>query len=306
LKSFRVKENPELRHHVRMDAEKATTGFAGLRVLALESRRAPEMAKLIANHGGEPVAAPSMREVPLESNTEALEFARTIAAGGFDIVIFLTGVGTRALTRVVETIYPAEQFVAALRKVVVVARGPKPVAVLREMGVPIAVTAPEPNTWRELLQALDESAAAAPLRGRRIAVQEYGISNRELLEALSERGARVTSVPIYQWGMPEDLGPLRAAVASLARQEIDVVMFTSAMQVTNLMQIAAETKMEDAVRRGFSRMLVASIGPVTSEKLREHGLAADLEPSHPKMGYLVNEAAARSAELLRRKRASVH
>jgi uroporphyrinogen-III synthase len=100
------------------------------------------------------------------------------------------------------------------------------------------------------------------------------------------------------------LGPLRAAVASLARQEIDVVMFTSAMQVTNLMQIATEANQEDAVRRAFSHMLVASIGPVTSEKLKEHGLAVDLEPSHPKMGYLVNEAAARSAELLKQKRAS--
>jgi uroporphyrinogen-III synthase len=215
-------------------------------------------------------------------------------------------VGARALARVVETVYPVEKYVAALRKLVVVARGPKPVAVLTEMGIPITVTVPEPNTWRELLRAIDESAASAPLRGRQIAVQEYGVSNPELLAALSERGARVTSVPVYEWGLPEDLGPLRAAVASLARQEIDVVMFTSGMQVTNLLQVAAETSMEDAVRRAFSRMLVASIGPVTSEKLREHGLAADLEPSHPKMGYLVSETAQRSAELLRRKRTPAH
>ena len=97
-----------------------------------------------------------MREIPLESNTEGLAFARTLFEGGFDIVIFLTGVGTRALTRVVETVYPLEQFVAALRKIAVIARGPKPVAVLRELGVPVALAAPEPNTWRELLRALDE------------------------------------------------------------------------------------------------------------------------------------------------------
>lgn len=289
-----------------MPEKNSAAGFAGLRVLSLESRRAAEMAKLIANHGGVPVVAPSMREVPLESNTEAIAFGRTLAAGGFDIVIFMTGVGTRALARVVETLYPAEQFVAALRKVVVVARGPKPVAVLKEMGVPITVAVPEPNTWREVLQALDEGAVSAPLRGKRIAVQEYGVSNPELLAALSGRGARVTSVPVYEWGLPEDLGPLRAAVEALARQEFDVVMFTSGMQVTNLLQVAAERKMDDAVRRAFSRMLVASIGPVTSEKLRDHGLSADLEPSHPKMGYLVNETAQRSAELLRQKRGIAH
>ena len=125
--------------------------------------------------------APSMREIPLESNTEALAFARTLMDGGFDMVIFLTGVGTRALARVVETIYPLEQYLAELRKIAVVARGPKPVAVLREWNVQIALTAPEPNTWRELLRALDEHAAAVTLKGRRVAVQEYGVSNRELL-----------------------------------------------------------------------------------------------------------------------------
>src|SRR5271154_6812371 len=111
-------------------------GFAGLRVLTLESRRGAEMAKLIASSGGKAVVAPSMREIPLETNTEALAFGRSLAAGEFDVVIFLTGVGTRALARVLETIYPLEQYLAKLRKVAVVARGPKPVAVLREWNVP--------------------------------------------------------------------------------------------------------------------------------------------------------------------------
>ena len=86
--------------------------FAGLRVLSLESRRGPEMAKLIANHGGEAIVAPSMREIPLETNTEALAFGRKLFAGEFDMVIFLTGVGTRALARVVETIYPLGEYLA--------------------------------------------------------------------------------------------------------------------------------------------------------------------------------------------------
>src|SRR5580692_6346467 len=140
-----------------MENSEPKRNFAGLRVLSLESRRGPEMAKLITSHGGEATVASSMREIPLESNTEALAFARTLFESGFDVVIFLTGVGTRALARVVETIYPLEQYLAELRKVAVVARGPKPVAVLKEWNVPIALTAPEPNTWRELLRALDEN-----------------------------------------------------------------------------------------------------------------------------------------------------
>jgi uroporphyrinogen-III synthase len=285
-----------------MESSEPKKNFAGLRVLSLESRRGTEMAKLIASYGGDAMVAPSMREIPLESNVEALAFARTLFAGGFDMVIFLTGVGTRALARVVETIYPLEQYWAELRKIAVVARGPKPVAVLREWNIPIAVTAPEPNTWRELLRALDENAAAFPLKGRRVAVQEYGVSNAELLAGLIERGAQVTSVPIYEWALPADIGPLRSAIAAIARNEIDVILFTTATQANHLLQIAAEMNLEEQLRRALLRMLVASIGTTTSERLREYGIAPDLEPTHPKMGYLVSEAAQRSAEIMQSKR----
>jgi len=285
-----------------MESAESKMNFAGLRVLSLESRRGAEMAKLIASFGGEAIVAPSMREIPLETNTEALAFARALFAGGFDMVIFLTGVGTRALARVVETIFPLDQYLAALRKVAVVARGPKPVAVLKEWNVPIAVTAPEPNTWRELLSALDEYSSATPLKGRRIAVQEYGVSNPELLAGLAGRGAQVTSVPVYEWALPADTGPLRSAISAIARNEIDVILFTTATQADHLLRIAAEMKEEVGLRRALSRMFVASIGPTTSERLREYGIAPDMEPTHPKMGYLVSEAAERSAEILQRKR----
>jgi uroporphyrinogen-III synthase len=281
------------------------SGFAGLRVLALESRRAPELAKLISTYEGEPVVAPAMREVPLESNKEALAFAGALLAGEFDIVIFLTGVGARALLGVVETAYKREDYIACLQRVKVVARGPKPVAALRELGVTPAITVPEPNTWRELLRALDDAGALkgeSQLRGARVAVQEYGVSNPELLSGLRERGAAVTRVPVYQWALPENCAPLQGAVKALAEGEIDAVLFTTSVQVANLFQIAAEMKLEEPMRRGLGRAVVASIGPTTSEELQRQGIRADLEPSHPKMGFLVKETAERAAELLSRKR----
>jgi uroporphyrinogen-III synthase len=277
----------------------ASRGFSGLRVLSLESRRAAEMAKLILNHGGQPIVAPSMQEVPLDSNSAALDFARTLASGGLDMVIFLTGVGTRALTRVVETLYPREQFADALRRVAVVARGPKPAAALKELGVGVALTVPEPNTWRDLLRALDERADALPLKGRRVAIQEYGATNPEFLAGLEERGARVTRVPVYQWAMPDDAGPLRAAVEAIAHSEIDVALFTTSVQVVHLWKVANEMQLEDDIRRAFERILVGSIGPITSEALREHGISPGIEPEHPKMGFLVDTAARAAAERAR-------
>lgn len=280
----------------------SSEGFGGLRVLALESRRAEEMAKLIAYSGGRAIVAAAMREVPLESNTEALAFASALVGGTVDMVIFLTGVGTRRLTRIAEMVYPREQYVAALKRVVVVARGPKPVAALRELGVPVGLAVPEPNTWRELLRALDERVDSRPLKGCRIAVQEYGVPNPDLLAGLAERGALVSRVPVYEWALPEDTGPLREAVAAIARGEIDVILFTTSVQVIHLVQTATDMKLEESLRRAFTRILIGSIGPTTSEQLREHGFVADFEPTHPKMGFLVKEAAGRSAELLLKKR----
>lgn len=270
--------------------------FDGLRVVSFESRRAAEMAELIRRQGGEPFVAPSMREAPIVNNSEAFEFAERLFRGDFDLMIFLTGVGARALNKVLASRYPEGQFAEALRKIAVAARGPKPMAALREMNVPVAVTAPEPNTWRELAFALQGRTE------KRIAVQEYGKSNTELLEVLRERGAEVTPVRVYQWDLPEDVAPLREAVRRIAEGNADVVMFTTSIQIPHLFRIAAELQLEPALRNSLRRMAIASIGPTTTETLEDFGLEPDLTPSHPKMGFLVKETAEQAAAILERKR----
>jgi uroporphyrinogen-III synthase len=277
-------------------------GLAGLRVLCLESRRAQEMAKLISNYGGEAIVAPSMQEVTLKDNPEALTFARKLAEGGFDMIIFLTGVGTRALTRLVEAHDLRQEFVDALRRVKVVARGPKPMAALAELGVPVSVSVPEPNTWRELLAVLDERSNELRLEGSRVAVQEYGATNPELLAGLKERGATVTRVPVYEWALPADTAPLREGVQAIVSGRIDMAFFTTSVQVQHLLRIAAEMRVEEPLRRAFERIVVGSIGPITSDALRQNGLPVDFEPEHPKMGFLVSEAAQRGRDLLEQKR----
>ncbi len=272
--------------------------FDGLRVLSFESRRATEIAELIRRQGGDPFVAPSMREAPIENNPDAFAFAELLFRDEFDMMIFLTGVGTRALDKVLATHYPPDTFAEALRKITVVARGPKPLAALREMEVPVAVTVPEPNTWREVL------AATANRRERRIAVQEYGKSNPELLAGLRARDADVTPVRVYQWDLPEDIRPLQDAVRRIVGGQADVAIFTTSIQLTHLFRIAAQVHLEEPVLAGLRRMVIASIGPTTSEALEEYGLAADIVPTHPKMGFLVKETAEQAAGILERKRAA--
>jgi uroporphyrinogen-III synthase len=278
-----------------------TKGLAGLRVLCLESRRATEIAELVRRHGGEPIAAPAMREVPLEENAAATEFAARLAAGEVDVAIFLTGVGTRLLAKALAGVISNEALGAALRRIVTVARGPKPRAALGELGVVPTVVAPEPNTWREILEALDGRIAVA---GKRVAVQEYGATNPELAEAIERRGGTVLRVPVYQWALPHDLVPLRRAIAAIEAGEVDVAVFTSATQVEHLFRIAGDGG-ASRLREGLRRAVVASIGPVCNEALARHGVAADVVPEHPKMGHLVRAAAEAAARILADKRESL-
>jgi uroporphyrinogen-III synthase len=265
--------------------------FDGQRVLALESRRATEIAQLIRNQGGEAFVAPSMREVPLEANAEAFSFAERLFRGEFDMMIFLTGVGCRVLHKTLAAKYGEQRFPEALRRLTTVARGPKPVAVLRELNVPVTVMVPEPNTWRELLAAIEGRPE------RRIAIQEYGRPNTELLSELRERGAEVTTVQVYQWDRPEDLEPLRKAARGLARKAFDVVLFTSSIQLEHLLMTAAELGMEQDVMGGLRHSKIGSIGPTMTQTLEEHGLHPAVIPSHPKLGFLVRETAEQAGAL---------
>jgi uroporphyrinogen-III synthase len=268
-----------------------------MRVLAFESRRSAEMATLIRNQGGDPFVARSMREVPLENNQDAFNFYDRLVSGEFDLVILLTGVGTRALDRVVASRHGQGALAGALKQVPVVARGPKPAAVLREWGVPVGILVPEPNTWREVLAATEGRS------DRRVAVQEYGVTNERLIEGLRQRGAKVTQVRAYQWDLPEDPGPLQEAARRLASGAADVTLFTTSAQIPHLLRVARDLGIEPAVRDGLRKSVIGSIGPTTSETLEEFGFTPDIVPTHPKMGFLVRETADGARRILEAKRA---
>lgn len=271
--------------------------FDGLRVLSLESRRAREVEKLIRTYNGEPSVVPAMRELPLSSNTACLDFGRRLLAGDFDVLVFLTGVGVRTMMTILETELRREAIIAALRQTSIVTRGVKPGSVLREMDLPIAAVAPEPATWREVLGTLDATFGDR-LASLRLAVQEYGASNPELLAGLVTRCAQVTKVPVYQWGLPLDLEPLRESVRSIVQGNVDVVLFMTAVQVIHLFQVATEMGLAEDLRRGLATAVVVSVGPTTTEELQHYRVSPDFEPSRPKMGFMINEAAQYARKVL--------
>jgi uroporphyrinogen-III synthase len=275
-------------------------GFSEFRVVAFESRQADQMARLIERYGGRPIVAPSMREIPLDQHGDVLRFGERLLNDEFGMVIFLTGVGAGFMLKVLDTRWPREHILAALARTITVTRGPKPSAVLREEGLTPTILVPEPNTWKDLVQALD--GIGRPLTGMAVAVQEYGVPNTALLDALRERGASVTTVPVYRWALPEDLAPLTAAIRGLIRGEAEMVLFTNAVQVDHVFQVAREAGQSDAFRRALGGVVVSAVGPIVTERLREFEIPVDFVPSHPKMGVFVRELSERAVELLEHKR----
>jgi len=286
-----------------MNHDESKTGFQGLRVGALESRMATEMERLISRHGGIPVIAPSMQEIPLSEHPQALAFGDTLLSGEVDVVVLLTGVGCRTLFDILKTRYSLDAIKNALGKTVLVVRGPKPAGIVKSLGLHPQIQVPEPNTWRDVLHALDASYPEG-LMGKRVAVQEYGVSNPELLEGLKQRRAQVTPVPVYRWTLPDNVQPLRQLLQQILKEEISVLLITNAVQVDHLIKVLDESSVINQLQAALAHMMVASIGPLASERLRQHGFPVDLEPSHPKMGLLVKEASQAAHTILETKRRS--
>lgn len=246
------------------------------------------------------MVASSLQEIPLENHTEALDFAKHLMAGAVDLLILLTGVGTRTLVDVWKTQFPLETIRQALTRITLICRGPKPVAALKELGLKPHLTVPEPNTWRDILHTLDAFKPEG-LSGFRVAIQEYGRVNKDLAQGLTERGARVRSVSVYRWALPDDVEPLKRTLRSILDGKASVVFFTSAAQVDHIVKLLSATDELAALRGALGRTMVASIGPMTSHRLRHHHFPIDFEPSHSKMGILVKEASEQAVHLLQRK-----
>ena len=277
----------------------SSVDFRGLRVAAFESRRATEMARLIEKHGGRAFVAPSMREVAIEDNHVAVDFAHRLITGEVDLFIATTGVGFRFLIAAVEKHVQRDRFLNALSDITTLARGPKVVAAMREVGLTPSLRVPNPNTWREILSEID---ARPTVPGQTVAVQEYGLSNASLVAGLEARGSHVLSIPVYQWALPEDVGPLKTNIRAISSGEIDVVLFTSAHQVTNLVLMAEKLSCSEPLSRAMEALVIASVGPATSDAIRAHGWVVDLAPQSPKMGSLVATAASECGALLAKKR----
>ncbi len=252
-------------------------------VAILETRTGEHLAELVARRGGLPMRAPALEEVPDVNREELAALLEGSAARPFKMAIFQTGVGTRALFEAAEALGSLPALERMLDGAVVVVRGPKPSGELNSRGVRIDLRASAPFTTDTVLAAV----SGVELEGGRVLVQRYGEANRKLCDALVSRGAVVDEIATYRWALPADVGPLMRLIEALAAPTVDAVVFTSAVQVRNLYTIAERMRRGADLTGFLSRVVVASIGPVCTAALAEHGVKPTFEASPPKLGPLV-------------------
>jgi len=252
-------------------------------VAILETRTGAHLGELIARRGAIPMLAPALEEVPdVDSQAVAALFTQW-RDHPFDIVIFQTGVGTRALFQATDAAGLTAELKAHLSRALVVVRGPKPVGELNAREVRIDIRAGTPFTTETVLAALSDR----PMQSARVLVQRYGAANQLMRETLENRGASVHEIATYRWALPADTRPLIELLQALARSQVDAVVFTSAVQIYNLHAIAATMGRASELADQLSRVIIGSIGPVCSRALREHGVTPSFEASPPKLGPLV-------------------
>jgi uroporphyrinogen-III synthase len=243
-----------------------------------------ELENLVRRYGGRPRSAPALREAPREAPVDLDAFLARLCAGGFQLVIFQTGVGVTTLLQEAGGRGQLDATIHALRHATVACRGSKPAAALRRFGVSTTIAAREPFTSAELLDALQSIALA----GVDAALVHYGERNEPLAEALRHRGARVEELCLYEWQLPDNVEPLRELIADVIEARVDAVAFTSKVQCRHLFQVAAAMgcarDLADALN---ARTTVAVIGPVCRAALREHGVTSHVMPATPKMAPLV-------------------
>ena len=269
-------------------------------MISFESRLKSETEGLLEKHGARVIAAPALQEIPLSEIPEAKAFADAVCEGKLEAVILLTGVGASLLLKAACNHRQRAELVEGLSRLTIVCRGPKPSAALKPFGLRPTISVPEPNTWREVLHELDREW---PVAGRRIWIQEYGTRNEDFLHALHTRGAIVHSIRVYHWELPEDTAPLKAAILKIVRAQAHIAIFTTALQIEHLLRVAQEIGLAPAVRRSLNtEIVVASVGPITSEALERQGIRPDIVPGHPKLGHLVLAVARRGRALVAEKR----
>lgn len=261
----------------------------GKRIALVEGRMSGVLADLVRRHGGDPYAVPALREATRSCGPEVAGLCRWLACRP----VRCGGLHDRRWGKCAMRRGRAAATFAGMPRG---AAGRHPRlswsqagAALRRRGLSAQVQARTPFTTAELLEAM----ADLELAGHGVALVHYGERHEPLAVAMRERGAQLDELCLYEWQLPEDVGPLQQLVRDLVAHRADAVAFTSKSQVRHLFQVATHLALAEPLQQAMHRLLVvAAVGPTTATELAAFGVAPHVMPENPKMGPMVMALAA--------------
>lgn len=253
-----------------------TDKLKGRRILILETREEAQFSRLLTEQGADVVHCP-MFEIHDAPDARAVElWIKRLVADPFDELVLMTGEGLRRIMKVVRQIDLEAPFVAALAKPRKVARGPKPVRALRELGLEAEIIAEKPTS-----EGIAEALSRLDLKGHRLGLQLYPEQDHsKLLAAIETMGAQVDAVLPYIYDAKAAEPNIAAAIESLATGGIDCIALTSRGQARRLLDAAKALQLEVKLKEALKRTPVASVGPVVSDELQAFGIATTIYPDN--------------------------
>jgi uroporphyrinogen-III synthase len=250
-----------------------TLPLEGKTVALAEGRQLEDLVRLLEKEGATTLRCPMLAILDAADAKPIVAWLKELVAGKFHVVVLLTGEGLRRLVGFAERAGIKDDVVAALGKVSLVTRGPKPGQALKEIGLKPTLVAAAPTTDGVITTLKRETLAK-----RTVGVQLYSESNPPLTDFLSASGATVRTVQPYVYAPAADADRVADLIQRAANGAVDAIVFTSSPQVDRLFEVAAERNLQDAWKRALDRVKIASVGPVVSDTLRQRGARADIQP----------------------------
>jgi uroporphyrinogen-III synthase len=199
----------------------AELDLAGTTIALTAERRTEEFAALLERRGAETVRTPVIHVLPLIDDADLRVQTAALIADPPELVVISTGIGFRGWLEAVASWDLTEQFLGALNRTRIIARGPKAMGAIRGAGLREAWS-PAGESSEEVLDHLRSEG----VEGVRVAVQLHGIITEwepltDLSASLADLGAVVTAISVYRWIRPPDQGPVRALVSAVRSGNID-------------------------------------------------------------------------------------
>jgi uroporphyrinogen-III synthase len=260
--------------------------LSGFSIVVTCDRRSEEFAASFARRGASVTRAPVLRLVPLEDDVELHAATVRVIDRPPEDVIVTTAIGFRGWVEAADAGGLAPDLLRVLGSARILARGPKGRGAIRAAGL-VEDWSAATETTVEVVEHL----LAQGVRGRRIAVQQHGLPDDELLDRLTAAGADVERVPVYRWGPSPEPAAVQRAIDATCTGTVDAVVFTSAPGSQAFLDAARSAgRLPELLSAFRADTVCAAVGPITAEPLGRAGLTP-LVPDRYRLGALVRAVA---------------